>query len=173
MRKITCIYCQDEKLVSEYTNREHVIPQCFGKFRPNNPVLKTVCNDCNQYFGDHIEIHLGRDTYEGIERYRHGIKSGNFPHKYPRLRFRISAGPLKGLLVKPKYSDVPNEIDINPEPMTQVGFLKMEKNEFDYFEPDEIPTASELEEAGYDIQGKKYVVAKDKGEEDRLMKMPL
>lgn len=58
-----CIYCLEDKPISEYRKREHVIPQCFGNFMPNNLILhKTVCDNCNQYFGDIIELNLGKDT---------------------------------------------------------------------------------------------------------------
>lgn len=55
-----------------FNNREHVIPQSFGKFKPTNLILndknnrvRKVCDSCNQNFGDSIELWLGKDSYEG------------------------------------------------------------------------------------------------------------
>jgi hypothetical protein len=81
-----CIYCLKDKSESAFKKREHVIPQCFGKFPENNLVLhKVVCDECNQYFGDNIELYMGRDSFEGFVRIEHGIK----PKKALRKRRRI------------------------------------------------------------------------------------
>lgn len=170
--KIKCIYCLKEKPTSEYKKREHVIPQLFGKFSPMNLILlKTVCDSCNTYFGNNLELFLGRDTYEGVLRYQYGIRSRKIKQKYSRLKFRISNGHLKGMLIKPKYSDLPGKIDIDPEQILQVGFFNKRKQEYDYFEPQDIPTAEELEENGYSLKEKKsiHMVAKDEKEEKYLI----
>lgn len=68
---IKCIYCKESKLnEKELWNREHVIPEAFGKFKNNFVVHDTVCNKCNQKFGDEIDLILSRESYEGkILRY--------------------------------------------------------------------------------------------------------
>jgi hypothetical protein len=170
--KIKCIYCLKEKPTSEYKKREHIIPQLFGKFTPTNLILlKTVCDSCNTYFGNNLELFLGRDTYEGVLRYQYGIRSRKTKHKYSRLKFRISNGPLKGMLVKPKYSDLPGEIDIDPEQILQVGFFNKRKQEYNYFEPQDIPVSEKLEENGYDLKEEKSIriVAKVYKEEKYLI----
>lgn len=165
-----CIYCLEEKPASEYKKREHVIPQLFGKFTPNNLILlKTVCDECNSYFGKNIELHLGRDTYEGVLRYRHGIRPRKLPKKHSRLKVKILEGPLKGMLVRPKYSEMSGEIDIDPEPISQVAFFNKERQEYVYFEPQDIPTADELEKAGYDLKKKKLIITKDENETNYLI----
>jgi len=152
--KIKCIYCLKDKSSNQYQKREHVMPQCYGTFTPNNLVLsKTVCDECNQYFGEKIELYLGRDTIEGVMRYKYGIKPGKLPKRHERLKFKIhEEGGLKGIIVMPKPSEVNGEIDL--EPVTQAGFFKKDKQEYDYFEPQDMPTAKELEERGYELEKK-------------------
>lgn len=152
--KIKCIYCLKDKSSSQYQKREHVIPQCYGKFTPNNPILyKTVCDECNQYFGEKIELYLGRDTIEGVMRYKYGIKPGKLPKRYTRLKFKIhEEGELKGMIVTPKPSGEHDEIDL--ETVMQAGFFNKDKQEYDYFEPQDIPTEKELKERGYELEKK-------------------
>jgi len=137
----------------------------------NNPILyKTVCDKCNQYFGENIELHLGRDTIEGIMRYRYGIKPRELSKKHARLKFKILKGPLKGMIVMPKYSGVHGESDI--EPVLQAGFFKREKQEYVYFEPQDIPTSKELKEQGYELKEKKIpLCAKNDEEMNYLLKV--
>lgn len=151
--KIRCIYCLKDKSSSQYQKREHVMPQCYGTFTPNNLILnKTVCDECNQYFGEKIELYLGRDTIEGVVRYKYGIKPSKLPKRHKRLNFKIhEKGELKGMKVMPKPSGVHGEIDFETT-VTQAGFFKKDKQEYDYFEPQEIPTAKELKERGYELK---------------------
>ncbi len=133
------------------------MPRCFGTFRPGNLILReVVCDECNQYFGDDIEIILGRDSIEGILRYRYGIKPEKAPRSHKRLKFKVEVGELKGLIVIPKYSGVPGETDI--EPVLQAGFYRTGCQLPDYFEPQDIPTAKELKAQGYDIRKEQTIV---------------
>ena len=114
-----CIYCLQDKSLSEFQKREHVLPQCFGTFTPDNLILKEiVCDDCNQYFGDKLELYLGRDSIWGIERYRHGIKPTK-KYKHQRMKFKVLEGALKGVIVSPLYSDKGEGIDLPPKKWTQ------------------------------------------------------
>ena len=89
---VTCIYCLQARPVSAFRHREHVMSRCFGTFRPDNLILReVVCDECNQYFGENIELILGRDSIEGILRYRHGIKPEKAPRSHKRLKFRCNA----------------------------------------------------------------------------------
>jgi hypothetical protein len=69
-----CIYCRtiDKAL---FKGREHVIPQSFGTFGSETPVLNCVCDECNAYFAKALDQPLARDTLEGVTRYRNGIIS--------------------------------------------------------------------------------------------------
>jgi hypothetical protein len=133
---IKCVYCLQEKSVNAYKKREHVIPQCYGVFVPDNLILrKVVCDECNQYFGDNIELYLGRDTIEGIIRYKFGIEPRKQPQKHQRLKTRIQEGELKGMIVTHKPSEILGEIDL--EPVIQAGFFNKETERYDYFEAED------------------------------------
>ena len=104
---------------------EHVIPQSFGLFKNNFTLIKMVCDDCNQYFGDNLEIDLARDTYEGFSRFEFNIKKAeDFKNagKKSRIIIRIAAGPMKGTYVYREYS--PDKNDIVFKHIPQVGFRK-------------------------------------------------
>lgn len=61
----TCVYCKQTKKDSDF-NKEHVIPQSFGKFS-ENLILQVVCRECNtDYFSKTIELNLGRDSSLGL-----------------------------------------------------------------------------------------------------------
>jgi len=63
----------EKKLPSEF-NREHVLPKAFGKFNNTLVLHDMVCKDCNQYFGDTLDIILARGSMQGAIRYFRGIK---------------------------------------------------------------------------------------------------
>lgn len=168
--EIKCIYCLQDKPERAYSKREHVMPQCFGTFTPDNLILnEAVCDDCNQYFGEQIEIFLGRDTIEGVMRYRYGIKPRKHPKKHHRIKTKISEGPLKGMIVMPKFSEQSGEIDM--EPVLQVGFFNKNTNQYDYFEPSELLAKAQLLEQGYDLKDRKIdFIYKDDEEKSYLLK---
>jgi len=64
-----CIYCLEDKPSDSFKKTEHVLPQSFGKFKNNLTLNKIVCDTCNQYFGDNLELPLGRETLEGMARF--------------------------------------------------------------------------------------------------------
>lgn len=138
-----CIYCLEEKDNAKFTKGEHVIPESFGKFKNNFVLHKIVCDECNQYFGDNLEVDLARDTYEGsIARYDHGIKQpSEFKTigKKSRIKVRVKEGPLKGSYEYPVY--IPQKGKICLEPLPQVGFLRVDSSGYDYFLLDEIPSS--------------------------------
>lgn len=68
MKKNTkCLYCKQIKIFPQDFNAEHVIPESLGLFGVDTMTLNDlVCKDCNQYFGDFLELSLGRDSVFGI-----------------------------------------------------------------------------------------------------------
>lgn len=71
----TCIYCKKSEPNVTFDSREHVIPQGFGAFGAETFVLHNkVCDDCNSYFGDHLDIVLARGSMEGFKRAKYLAK---------------------------------------------------------------------------------------------------
>jgi len=151
-----CIYCLENKPDDSFTKAEHVIPQSFGLFQDNftlnQPHNKTVCDSCNQYFGDNLEIALGRDTVEGVLRYEYGIrKPKDFKSlgKKSRLQHKkIAEGVFKGAFYHLAYSEELNQV--TPKPLPQVGFQNKASLDYTYFLLDDIPEKIELENQGFD-----------------------
>jgi len=97
MASIPCIYCNGND-PEKFAGREHVIPQAFGTFGSQTPVLNCVCDDCNGYFGKELDLIHARDTLEGLLRYKHGIFSSE-NRQQRRLRFTLADEDESGELV--------------------------------------------------------------------------
>lgn len=147
-----CIYCLEDKPETSYIKTEHVTPQSFGVFKNNFTLNKVVCDDCNKYFGDNLEIDLARDTYEGHSRFEFNVKKPDDYKSYgrkSRIIIRIAEGQLKGTYAYREYSPDSNEIILKPIP--QVGFKKRDSDEYEYYLLDEIPDKKYLEENNFDL----------------------
>jgi hypothetical protein len=145
----------ENKGESSFQHTEHVIPRAFGTFEQNLTLNRIVCDDCNQYFGDNIELYSGRDSLEGIARYHYGIKFGKEP-LYRRVKMKLGiAGELEGVHVVLKDVDGTSSPEV--EAITQVGFFHPERQKYDYFTEDEIPDRQSLENQGYQLKNQKIV----------------
>ena len=89
----TCIYCLRQMDQSCF-NLEHVLSEAFGEFTPDLKLQWTVCRECNQYFGDRLEVFFARGGFEGMLRYRAGIAEPKKPQV--RLRYVDLAFPEDG-----------------------------------------------------------------------------
>ena len=89
----TCIYCQREQSSAATFDRvEHVLPDGFGGFRNALTLTDTVCDGCNQLFGDTIDMYLTRDTHIGLMRFFIGQKEpAEYKHLGRRQRLHASA----------------------------------------------------------------------------------
>ncbi len=130
-----CIYCKKQKKIAEFSKREHVIPQSFGKFNPKNLILnakkektKKVCDKCNNEFSK-LERWLARDSYEGhVMRSRHGKKPSNIERK--RVTMTLAEGEFKGL-----YVEILDENGVRIIP--QIGY-KAKNNKWHYIPIDKL-----------------------------------
>lgn len=166
----TCIYCCKPKERNAF-NKDHVIPRCFGSFDSAGfTLINTVCWDCNQYFGDTLELSLGRDTLEGVARYSYEIFPGGKP-KYRRLILKIDRpGPLFGMLVSPKPQILEGLPEI--ELLNQVGFFNTRTEAYEYVPESDIPKSEELEKQGFDFRNKEIKLVGDQdGIRERLAKL--
>lgn len=85
----TCVYCQRTDPPCGFT-RDHVIPEALGKFQGDVITLtQEVCGDCNQAFGDELELFLNRDSAEAMFRFRHGLKDPADVRKMFPRRVRV------------------------------------------------------------------------------------
>ena len=153
-----CIYCLEDRPDNYFTKTEHVLSQSFGKFNNNLTLNKLVCDVCNQYFGDNLEISLGRDTFEGMARFEHNVKKANeFKSlgKKSRLKIKVNEGPLKGAYAYREYSEQEGTIITNPLP--QVGFKLKTSANFDFFLIDKVPPKEDIEK-NYDLKEPKSIV---------------
>ena len=147
-----CIYCLKDDAEVSFNKTEHVLSQSFGLFKNNFTLNGIVCDSCNKYLGDNLEIVLARGTLEGAWRYDFGIKSPeeyNSIGKRDRVVIKVEEGPFKGSYAYKKYSEEYNGIVIFPVP--QIGFLNPHTKEYDFCMLDKIPTKNEIQEKGYDI----------------------
>ena len=158
MTSIKCIYCLEDKSVSCYKKTEHVLPQSFGKFKNNLTLNKIVCDTCNKYFGDNLEISLGRDTFEGMTRFEYNVKKAEefkSPGKKSRLVIRVNEGLCKGAFAYREYSEKKGMIILKP--ISQVGFKKIGETVYEYFPLEDIPEKEYLEKT-YDFGELKSIV---------------
>ncbi len=147
-----CIYCLEDKTQSSFTKVEHVVPQSFGRFENNLTLHVTVCDGCNKYCGDNLEIALGRDTHEGGLRFEYGLRQqSEFKSlgKKTRLTVRIHEGEFKGSYAYREYSE--NQGGIVVKPVPQVGFRKAVDSEIDYYLLADIPPKQYFDQNGYDL----------------------
>lgn len=158
-----CIYCLNNKNEKAFNRAEHVMPQSFGLFANNfvlnNPDNKAVCDECNQYFGDNLEIDLARDSFEGIARYDHKIKKpSQFKSlgKRSRLIIKIAEGFFKGAYAYRDYSATEDKIIIKPLP--QLGFLRKDMSEYEFFLLENIPNKTPSIDDKYNLNDPRGIV---------------
>jgi len=163
------MYCLKEKAPIDF-NIDHVIPESFGAFENNFTLTETVCKECNQYFGDKLELFLGRDTFEGMLRFMHGVKA---PKEFKflnsrRILFRLSEdGPWKGAILRLGFSEEKNKIVVDA--VKQVAFRKKDSGEWEFFEVGDIQSKDDLENKGFIVKGERtlkmlFLSSKDKEE---------
>ena len=75
----TCIYCRG--VTGPFTG-EHVVQKGFGSFQNALVIHNTVCHVCNQEFGQTIDLALTRESVEGLERYRFGVRTPSEIEKF-------------------------------------------------------------------------------------------
>src|SRR5205823_602239 len=112
--------CMLKKPSSEF-NKDHVIPEAFGKFgKDTMTLINYVCRNCNQYFGDNIENDLGRDTpYGVIYRSTSGIISAKEFYKNKKHKKILSQPYMKNDIYGDMLVDI-SDFDSNLDPQLKV-----------------------------------------------------
>ena len=120
-----CIYCRSTVLP---TKREHVISQALGTFE-QNWTLDCVCDECNEYFANSLELALGRDSREALLRIELGLKPTTGASELLNRRIKTSLqdpGQFHGIRVLMVPSD--DGADVEPIPIPQVGFRREDED---------------------------------------------
>jgi hypothetical protein len=153
---MTCIYCRADKPKELFNGREHVLPQSFGRFDGENLTLHDeVCDECNRFFANNLDIHLARDTYEGLQRVPQGIQK---PEEYKNLGKRSTlviqpqGGPFKNAYSYQRFDPDTGELKILPHP--QIGFKLKGSNEREFFLVKDFPQKDDFDFSKYDLSGK-------------------
>src|SRR5215471_4355995 len=113
------VYCDS---TAPRTKRDHVMPVALGTFE-HNWTLDCVCDKCNQFFGDELELALGRDSAEAFLRVETGVKPATAAAKFLNQRMKAklnSKGTFDGahVVTKPTEEGDRTQPDLPP----QVGF---------------------------------------------------
>lgn len=168
----TCIYCRATDPPGGFTT-EHVLLAAFGGFRDAPTLTDAVCGECNQYFGDHLDRLLARDSAEALLRLYYGLKE---PSALPKmLKDRVTVrmpndgsrwgGVLLRFAAPPEGQAGPVVVDLV---VPQVGCERRD-GRWDYFTEDELPPWAELAlrfETTY--TGRAAVLADSEADEQRL-----
>ena len=162
-KSYTCIYCTSTKYQDKF-NTEHVIPKALGTFGVNTPTLNNVvCQDCNQKFGDGIDLVLNRgSSSEVFDRFKFGIKD---PSKFETTKYGkntihiILEGKLKGLVCKLRTDPSTNNFTLIPKEH-DVGFKTSEGN-YKFYSLSKIPTKDELK-VKYGLDKPKIIIFSQK-----------
>jgi hypothetical protein len=137
-----CIYCLEEKELSLF-NREHVLPEAFGKFKNNLPRLRCVCCCCNKYFGEHIELIFYRGGLEATYRLQKGLKAPHEVSKLHRDRLSFTVGEL-GDWYAVRIEWLVEEDNLVFIPFPQVGFVRKGQSQWIYITESELADPSKL-----------------------------
>lgn len=151
--KYKCIYCLKQKPKENFTRREHVLPESFGAFKNNFTLKETVCDDCNKFFGDNLELDLARGSIEGLLRFQYDIKPAKEYKslgKRSRILLQVGDGPFEGAYVYFEYSA--EEADIIIKQLPQIGFVENDSGKTSWYLIHEIPEKEELIKKGVKLK---------------------
>lgn len=166
----TCIYCKETKNVNLFTT-EHVIPKAFGTFGTETFILDCVCDNCNKYFGNKLEVFFARGSLEAFERFKRGIKSVSESSKINkhRLTFKINYGDYNNVLVEMVTEN--NELKFNF--VAQVGFFSKKHQTYEFFSLTDLEFQEKIEKEKYDFSDSIGIIywVKDEKEIMRVTKV--
>jgi hypothetical protein len=155
-----CVYCRTT--TGSFKNGEHVIPKAFGTFGKQTWVLHgCVCDACNSYFGDNLEVYFNRSSFEGLERFKHGKPRAEATGIHLNRVTVVSASPQsKGM----KFTPVSHQL------IPQVGLLLAGKTDRDFFSIEEVEGMPIIDNSKYDLKNPEgiLIITRDKESYDRF-----
>jgi hypothetical protein len=125
-----CIYCRTITDAEAFGRPEHVIPKAFGHFQANLTIF-CVCEGCNQWFGDHLEVSFSRNSGEALMRLMSGLK----PHSEAsdvgghRIELTAGAGSTRFVGAKSYFTQSADGTKLVAAFVPQVGFAPTESDE--------------------------------------------
>lgn len=125
-----CIYCMKLKPEGSF-NREHVLPRSFGTFGSRTPVLNCVCEECNSYFSENLEVIFARQTIEGVSRITSNLHSSEESYT-DNERIIMKLIDRSDTLVNEVYVRL-NLYTKNIEPLPQIHLLNKETHLWEIF----------------------------------------
>lgn len=134
----------------------------------NNFVLTCVCEKCNKFFGDELELVLGRNSREAILRLHHGVKApaGASQLRYDNARLTVGElGPWRGAQIELAVDPTDTKLDTRPIP--QIAFKKKDEQDWHWMPEAKLTDASVVDRyrsSDYVIQ----VVGPSQADIDRL-----
>jgi hypothetical protein len=152
-----CVYCSPLQPASERYTDEHVIPEAFGKFKNNLVLNQGVCDGCNQFFANNLDLILGRGSVEAIRRLDFRIKPPDEADDILRNRisYTLSTGDqFDGLKVE--LGSEQGELVILLLP--QVGFQRINGNGYVYLTERELADVSKPLPKDIDTKSQVYLV---------------
>jgi len=164
----TCIYCMEKQPDADF-NREHVLPEAFGRYKRGLPRLKCVCASCNSYFGDVLEPVFARGTIEAMMRVFKGLKPLAEVSDIRADRVALTwqtPGDHHGML----FGMTLEEGNLRVEPLAQVGFRKTAEPGYVYVSMAEIDSPSFAPPSGTNPQAGTVTVAPNLPTQQRLLK---
>jgi len=157
-----CVYCRTT--TGSFKNGEHVIPKAFGTFGQQTWVLHDcVCDSCNSFFGNNLEVFFNRSSLEGLERFKHGKPRRDAADIHRDRVMVVSASQQsKGM----KFAPVSHEL------LPQVGFLFAGQSEREFFTLDELEGMENLDKTKYNLKNPDGIslLARDEKSYKRLAK---
>ncbi len=156
-----CIYCKNDKVEEDFTHKEHVIPQAFGRFK-NNFTLHSVCDKCNQYFGDNLEIVFNRDSIDAVNRYKYGTKSLD---KLDQIKYKniLLIYPEPGKYYGVKFVFYNENSKIVLDIPAQCG-IKEKNGYYKYFTLNELRILGLKSLEEFEKEGKIFIISKEDNE---------
>jgi len=161
-----CIYCSPIQPVEVPYSREHVIPEAFGSFHNNLVLNEGVCKNCNQHFGNTIDLLFSRGSAEGLLRFDYQLKSPQETHKI--LKNRVSHSlerddRFDGLKMEFGGQDGRLVVFLVP----QVGFPKIDGSKYVYLSENELNDLSTPLPEGID-KDRGFLLFNSEATEERL-----
>lgn len=125
----------------------------MGKFGSATwTLVGVVCDECNSYFGDNLEVNFNRGSLEAVHRFEHGLKSKDEAGDIHASRMSVVSVS--------KQSEGMKFAPVSHQRLPQIGFLLAgSESKRDFFTLAELEAMKLIEKAKYDLKNPKGIWA--------------